>query len=102
MKKELANRVMAFAKIFGLNITSWKDNGTSINFYYNNNLLVGSISLENSEFRDDAIASRGYYFDLYTSIGKVHGTYDLREDNFHYSFARVNCNTTDYKKTYGR
>lgn len=101
MKKELANRVMAFAKIFGLNITSWKDNGTSINFYYNNNLLVGSISLENSEFRDDAIASRGYYFDLYTSIGKVHGTYDLREDNFHYSFARVNCNTTDYKKTYG-
>lgn len=101
MKNELANKVMAFAKIFGLNISSWKDNGTSINFYYNNNILVGSISLENSEFRDDAIAYCGYYFNLYTSIGRVHGIYDLKEDTFHYSFARVNYNTTDYKKTYG-
>ena len=101
MKNELANKVMAFAKIFGLNITSWKDNGTSINFYYNNNLLVGRISLETSIYEDEYISNEGYFFTLYTPIGKIKGVYASYRDTFYYSFARVNYNEPAYKATYG-
>ena len=51
MNNELANNVIAFAKIFDLEISNWQENNNSINFYYNNS-LVGSISLENNEYDD--------------------------------------------------
>ncbi len=100
MKAELAHNVVALAHIFGLKITNWVEINNSINFYHND-VFVGSISLEKSEYTDEFNFTIGHAFTLYPSIGQIKGVYEPVRDAFFYSFARVNYNQTDYNNTHG-